>query len=90
MDQLEKKKFYIIASVYIIPLLAWSLFSLQDMPAGKGLFYLGIGWLLMGGCGLYLYLQFSKFQTKPALATIGEPFLEEVKKRERTKLTGNR
>jgi len=80
MDKLEKKKFYIIASVYILPLLAWSLFSLQDMPAGKGLFYLGIGWLLMGGGGLYLYLQFSKFQSKPALATIGEPFLEEVKK----------
>ncbi len=80
MDLLLNRKFYLISGVYLLPLMAWTLLTLRELPAAKGLFYLGVGWLLMGACGLYLYVKFSFNQETTPLATVGEPFLEEVKK----------
>jgi|GEM_PF-3216170 len=80
MDLVLNRKFYLISSVYLLPLMGWTLLTLRELPVAKGLFYLGLGWMVMGACGLYLYLKFSAEPQKPVPAPIPAPFLEEIKK----------
>jgi hypothetical protein len=75
----SSQRFYLISAVYLLPLVGWSLLTLRELPPAKGLFYLACGWMLMGIGGLLLYYRFPG-EVRASPPTVGEPFLEEVKR----------
>lgn len=56
MSIVKKNPPLALALAYLVPLLFWSVFVLSYLPKTQGFWSLGLGWLLMSGSTLALYL----------------------------------